>query len=337
MEDNIRRVPRPQGLTNIGHTLYKEPNNQNKAHLRNTLIKAYISDNLYWLYKKVTHISVEDKEAMKQAQALKKKETPAQLKHKKNSRKKKDKPIKLYKELYVEEVKRIELSDLALFLGLSEAKLIQRLEKAYHKEGSIMADTQGKINAQSLARVAISGLFFKSLDKASSQSDWASEIQAVTRLRNYSPAMIMATNAAMTQETQALGLSLRIATMLGGTGDPKGAVPASPTVNIQNNMGTVPANIGGQILTPTMAQKMLSEAGLTTQPLDLQGLALLHGINDGSLPEIEATPSDAQGINLPDLTHLGFTDSGLDSLDEPKKDHTNRRAESLDIVDGLVE
>lgn len=198
-----------------------------------------------------------------------------------------------------------------------------------------MATQQGQINIGNLTRVAGLGLFFKSLDKASNSGLWAEELKAVARLKNYAPGMIMGANTALAQESQALNQAFLMATKLQTLNS--SMVPKSSPIgiNIQNNLGTQPDAQNGLFLTATMAQKQLEEMGLTKEPLDLNALALTHGIHSGLLPEIEATMDDAQGTASIDIKELGFS-SQLDESEEIDDHHEARRAKEMGIVDGLT-
>lgn len=340
MIENIRRIPRPKGATQLGYQLSKDYTRHNVSLLRAHIIRAFINQNLYWPYQTETRIKVLDKEAMKaanKAQRDKAKEKDSKTHPSKGAKNKnkKLKPIKLYKELYVEDIRQVEYSMLASLLVCSQATIDKRLNKAYEKDASIMATQQGQINVEMMTRASQNRAFFGLLERYPTIMGWAEELKAVARLRGYTPGTIMAANTALNQEMQALNMVHNMASRMLTQNNQKGTVPGHPTVNIQNNVGNVPGTQNGQFLTATMAQKMLEEQGLTKVPLDLPALSGLYGIHSGLLPEIEAIESDAQGTQMVDIEALGFK-TQLEESEEVDDHHEARRAKELGIIDGLA-
>jgi hypothetical protein len=306
--NNITRIPRPLGATKLGHTLYQDYDKKNKGRLRNHLLTHFIQGTLFWPKLQDTHLRVEDKEAMEEQKAQSKK-------NKKQNIKSKKKLPTIYKELSIINIEQISIERLAWALGLSVNRIKKKIDRLHEKSAAGMLEEESERRLQLFARATQFGLLNRALDMASKTGQWASELQGVARLKAYAPGLVMGANTAMAQELQIMAAAGKmLETYTGHQGSKPGL-----QVNIQNNNGTGPNTIEGQLLTPTMAQKMLADQGLTKVPLDHDYLATIHGIHGTELPDIQAVPSDAQG---------GANFKVEDLLMEPKESrHEVRRVE----------
>ena len=285
------RIPRPMGTTLLAKNYREESTKSNLSKLRNHIIKAFISRSLIVKSTIETKVRVKDKDYKKALKAYNL--LSAKQKNKTT------KPTK-YKELHDETMYNATYKELSLILGIgSLIKLEARVSKVLLKETSTMASEQGIRELQAHARANSAGLFFGILGKVPEMNDWARELQGVTRIKGYMPAMVMATNTAMGQASQQTEKALNLAIKLAGM-EPSSRVPNNAF--IQNNFGTqhpekgLPGPDGQtQYLTPTMALRMLEEKGLTRVELDTDLLAAKYGIMGPDIPDVKAMASDAQG------------------------------------------
>lgn len=153
-------------------------------------------------------------------------------------------------------------------------------------------------------------------------SSWAEEIRAMARLSGYQPAYLREANAAANIDLTSLSHVMAYLKLI----QPQ-IKPQSPTIN--NNIINQPELIQNQILTPTMAVKLLEEKGLNALPKNkAMGLeAIYFEENIADMPDVKAIPSDAQGVNRTksiDFSHIPI-------------ERGDRRMNELEVLDGQIE
>lgn len=340
-----RRIPRPIGTTQRAYQMHLSQSLKDEATYFTFLIKNHINQSLLFPYptkeeeqqdsgwiKAVNTSSKELKKKRKELKALKAQGKPLAKTRKQIKKLKEEQSISNTQDYTECDIRAISFFDLAKALNMDEVSLEFKVQAILHEMGKELQSQMNPVNLEYLARVAQSRLLKKSLEGLETHSAWAADLRHRTMLAGYKPGMILATNSAMGNETQALKLASDLITKASQYGTQPGNknITKIGTQNIQNNglKEGEPERIDGQYITTNQAIKMIEEKGLNPIPSAenglLQEIGMVNGLMGPDAVPIAAIPSDAQGtmaFNPKDIIQLA---------------HETRRQEELDIVEGQV-
>lgn len=299
-----QRIPRPLGTTYLSLNLQKENTKDNKKKLRLHILKAFIQQQVYLAYTQYTHLKPKAHKT-KKLKGTKRKPIDNDTNNKHS----------------ILSVENIRFMDLCLGLHLSPIKVQKRVERILALEAKGIDSKSNQARHEITTRATLNWALNEALNRYPTASQWAEELKAVARAYRYSPMNVKEANSALGQELIHLKAIFEMATKQ----LPQITKP-SATINAQFNNGTMPENINGHYLTPTQAVALLEEKGLTNpEALDLNLIAMKHGLFGPDVKDVRAIPSDAQGVKAFDPKNFIY------------ESHESRRAAELNVVDGTTD
>lgn len=272
----IKRIPRPQGLTYLGNQLNQSRTKDNLSKFRKAVLLAFINHSLFWPKDTLTY--------------LKPKATKKQRKE----------STTLPTNTSTITIETITVDQLAFSLGFTVPKLMNRVHKMLHK----VTKEGYNINNQDMmadnARAIFFEAFFGTLQRYRTAADWADELKVMARNYRYSALNVKEANSA---EGNVLAYLKTVGDMAlkAIPQQPKSTVPDSPN-------HASPGNINGHYLTTSEAVKMLDDRGINkVENLDLNLIALKNGLMGPGVVDVKAIPADAQGIKTFDIKDYQYT------------------------------
>lgn len=312
-EMEIKRYPRPQGLTALALRYNANPTKANKAKLNKAILTHYLQGTLLYPYPNYH-----------QSQTSLKEDTQSTPNKKRNKITKN--PTHTFTTY---QIRAIEYKELILMIGLSDSKVQRMLTKFLGKQGESYLTEKAKNDIISSTRATLLGQFFGSLNRLKAQEGWQDELKATSRAWGYKPSIVKEANSAIATSNSMVQNLFNMGTQL-----IKGLEPSQQGTNIQNNYyGTqpideaLPITEAGYPLTTTKALQLMEQKGLLTLPTSEEHEALKSTYLGSDIPSVQALPEDAQGVAKKELVVL--RDSEAQAI------HEERREEGLEALNPI--
>lgn len=270
---NEQRYPRPIGITRKAQEYQANKKQRNDLKQLRALAIQHFLNNQWFITKRVLHPTMTNKSIRKNA----------------NDKTKRTSLLVM------------DLVDFSRFLGLPQVKVEKRITDYLSRQAKRMLKAGNFDALASNSRVAVEGLFFRSLHRLNGMMAWEDDLKASSRAYFNQPGYSMAANAAMGQTSSFMAQFLKLAESF--IPKDKDTNPNNPHITINNNNQQAIVNPQGQeLLTTANAVMMLDEAKVTYLPLHnkeehFHHLYEEHILSNPEVPNVTATKYDAQGVS----------------------------------------